>query len=314
MLNRRHLRIKVLHAVYAFFQSGNDNLSKGEQELFGAIEKVYDLYIILLSFIPQISDYLDSELELAKQKKLPTQSDLNPNKKLVNNKVIHALRINKELNTKLSNRKILWQNEGDLIRTVYKNVVVSDDYKNYLIKADSFAEDKNIVLTILDKMMLNDELFESYLEEKNIYWHDDFVIAGNAASKSINFLKENSGEFVPLLSLYKDEADDRAFVTQLFRKVILNKEQLTQLIESKTENWETERIALMDMILMQMAIAEMLYFENIPTKVSLNEYIDISKDYSTPKSKVFINGILDKVVDELKRNNKIKKTGRGLIE
>lgn len=314
MLNRRHLRIKVLQALYAFTTSGNDNLQKGEQELLTSIEKVYELYITLLSFFPEIADMLDKELDQAKQKYIPTADDLNPNKKFVDNKVIKLIRENEELNRKLRNKKVLWNNEQDLVRNIYRAVIASEEYANYLNAESSFKQDQDFINFILESYLLNYEPFIYFLEEKNIYWQDDFLIAGHAVVKTIKTFTEESNEFTSLSALYKDEDDDRKFLIELFRKTILNQKEWLSLISGKTENWETERIALMDILLMEMAITEMLCFENIPLKVSLNEYIDISKDYSTPKSKLFINGILDKLVIEFKRNGRIEKTGRGLIE
>jgi len=314
MLNRRHLRIKVLHALYAFIQSGNDNLQKGEQELLTAIEKVNELYITLLSFFPEIADMLDKELEQAKTKFIPTAEDLKPNKKFVEGKIIEFIRINNELKLKTRNKKVLWNSEQDLVRNIYRAVIASAEYNNYLKTEYSIKEEQDFLCFILETFLLNYEPFIYYLEEKNIYWQDDFSIAGHAVVKTIKSFTQNSNEYEALSPLYRDEEDDRRFIVELFRKTILNQKDLLQMISEKTENWELERIALMDIILMQMAISEMLNFESIPLKVSLNEYIDISKDYSTPKSKLFINGILDKLVIDFKRNGKINKTGRGLIE
>ncbi len=314
MLNRRHLRIKVLQTLYAFFQSGNDSLQKGEQELNTSIEKVYDLYILLLLLIPEAVAFLDQEQEVHKTKHLPTAEDLKPNKKLAQNPIAQHLTQHKPLASFANNRHLSWRGEQELIKKMVRSLQADPVYTAYLKEDGGFEADRNIINQLFLEHIASNEYLVSQFEERNIYWHDDYEMVTHAVVKTIEAIKPGQNADVALQPLFKDELDDRKFITDLFRKTILNSEEYATRIGAKTENWEVDRIALMDIIIMKMALAEMLWFSEIPLKVSLNEYIEISKQYSTPKSKLFINGILDKLVADLKAENRIRKVGRGLIE
>ncbi len=313
MLNRRHLRIKALQTLYAFFQSDNRDLAAGEKELFSGIEKVYDLYCIFLGVIAEVAGVLETEQEQAKFKNLPTQNDLHPNRRFLNNYIIRAIRDEPSLQREIKNRKLSWAFDPELMRKIYRSFISGDGYKEYLSVEPSEEKDLGIVLVLLETYIVNFESMEYHLEEKTIYWHDDFEVSGVAAMKSIRQVDPKKPS-LKLCALYKDEADDVAFVKQLFRMAVLHNDELQDMVANKTMNWEIDRIALMDILLMKMAISECLYLEEIPLKVSMNEYIEISKTYSTPKSRLFINGVLDKIVADLKTQNRIQKKGRGLIE
>jgi N utilization substance protein B len=313
MLNRRHLRIKVLQVLYAFIQSDNKDLSSGEKELFAGIEKVFDLYCIFLSVIGKVAETIDAEQEQARNKKLPTYEDLNPDKRFINNYITRAISESEILQREIKNRKLIWAHDSEIIKKIYRAFVASDAYKQYLSAAPSEEADLQAILSLLEEYIVNFEALEYFLEERTIYWHDDFEAAAVAAMKSIRLLS-NKKPLLTLASLYKDEKDDIAFVRQLFRMAVLHNDELQEMVAQKTKNWEIDRVALMDIILMKMALTEFLYMDEIPLKVSLNEYIEISKTYSTPKSRLFINGVLDKLVIELKEAGKIQKKGRGLIE
>lgn len=315
MLNRRHLRIKVMQALYAFFQSENNDLRKGEKELLFSIEKIYDLYISILLIIPEIVDFAIRTQEEAKQKMLPTAEDLDPNTKFINNRFVKQLSKNSELYRKAENRKISWRNEPELIKKIFLLVKNSDEYFEYMKSSDSsYEEDKEFIIKIFKKYISEFELLYHYFEEKSIYWMDDFELVNSIIVKTIKTFTPGSNEHTPLMPLYKDEEDDRNFAIELFRKTIIHNKEYETLIAEKTQNWEVERIAMMDVLLMKMAIAETLNFPSIPVKVTLNEFIEISKNYSTPKSKLFINGILDKLLADFKTGGKINKVGRGLME
>lgn len=316
MLNRRHLRVKALHNLYAAFQSGKLEMLKGEKDLLGGIEKVYDLYLYFLLLVQEVTEQALQEIEIAKVKKLPTPQDLNPNMRFVENKVAKLIASNIELHKKCANKKIAWNDEPEMIKKFFHLIKNDEKYKLYM-SPDSpigFEEDKKIWLHIIKELMFDFEPFQFYFEEKSIIWIDDFNIVYTAVIKTIEEFKPEDNENKSLSSLYKDEEDDRKFVLELFRKTILNDKENEIAISNHTENWEVERIAMMDVLLMKMAITEAVTFSNIPIKVTLNEYIELSKNYSSPKSKVFINGVLDKVFDLYKKEGKIKKAGRGLIE
>ncbi len=312
MLSRRHLRVKVLQALYAYFQSEKNDLLAGEKELNLSIEKVYDLYISQLLILPELTHIASIQIEERKNKKLPTKEDLNPNYKFVNNLLIKKIAEDKTLAAKANQRKINWTGEKELIRKLFAKIQKSDIYKAYMNNTqNSFAEDVEFTVQIFKKFIAEDDLLLHYYEERSIYWLDDFELVNSMLIKSLKQTKEN--EPLVILKLFNDEADDKKFMIDLFRKTIVNSKQYEEMISEKTKNWEVERIAAMDILIMKMALAEVLNFSNIPVKVSLNEYIDVSKRYSTPKSNVFVNGVLDKIFNELKAENKIQKSGRGLM-
>jgi len=313
MLNRRYLRIKVMQVLYSFFQSSDKDMNKAEKELFRNIEKIYDLYLSILLLFTDIRHQAELILEEGKNKMLPTQEELNPNRKFINNRVIRQLSENQSLQKEINNRKISWQVEPELIKKLFTTIKGSEEYTAYIGSSeDSYQTDKNFVIEIFKKYISEHEPLLYHFEEKSIYWVDDVWLVNSTIAKTLEFLSESSTNLV--MKLYKDEEDDKKFITELFRKTILMDSENEKLISGKTKNWELERIAMMDTLLMKMAITEMLVFSNIPVKVTLNEYIEISKLYSTPKSKMFINGILDSLVVDFKDQQKLVKTGRGLME
>jgi transcription antitermination protein NusB len=315
MLNRRYLRIKVMQALYAFFQSDNKDLGKGEREMFNSIERIYDLYLLMLQLIIEVRDLAANAMEDGKNKRLPTPQDLNPNTKFIDNTFIHQLASNTQLAKEASRRSISWQTEGELVKKVFHQIKGSEEYARYLASPDSsYKAHSEFIAEIYRKYIAEFELLEHHFEEKSIYWVDDYYLVNVMVLKTIQSFDESKGESVPLMPLYKDEEEDRQFVVDLYRKTILSDKENEQYIGEKTKNWEVERIAMMDVLLMKMAITEILNFPSIPVKVTLNEYIEISKLYSTPKSKGFINGILDKLVIDFKEQQKFRKVGRGLIE
>ncbi|MBI2271012.1 MAG: transcription antitermination factor NusB [Bacteroidetes bacterium] len=314
MLNRRYLRVKVMQALYAFFQSDNKDRGKGEKELLNSIEKIYDLYVYLLLLLIEIRDQAERITADARNKRLPTESDLNPSTLFIDNAVVKQLSENSRLKKEVTNRKITWQTDDELVRKILTTIKNSQEYQQYMNGGEhSYETDKQFILAIYKNCITDFELLEHYFEEKSIYWVDDLRLAHNGVLKTIEGLSSSANDFA-LMPLYKDEAEDKQFVIDLFRKTILHEKDSEQVISEKTKNWEVERIAMMDILLMKMAITEILHFESIPVKVSLNEYIEISKLYSSPKSKMFINGILDKLVQDFKRDSKLVKTGRGLME
>ena len=318
MLSRRYLRIKVLQAAYAFFQAGNDDLAKGEKQLILSIDKIHELIVYQLSFLIEIKDFSRIRMEESKKKFFPTEEDLNPNLKFIENRVLIQIEDNREYRKMHKRLKINWSEEQGMVRKAYLAIKESGYYQKYLEQAeDSFAHDRDILARILKKTLMGLELLEYYYENKSIYWaFDTYQIANLLLMKLLKSFESSDDEyeaFPEILGMGLQE-EDRAFMLGLFHKTILNSDQYAELIDDKAKNWDLDRIAMMDTILIKMALAELLEFPSIPVKVTLNEYIDISKYYSSAKSKVFINGVLDKLIIDLKEKNKIKKTGRGLME
>ncbi len=315
MLNRRYLRIIVMKALYGFFQSDTRDLAKSEKELFKNIDKIYDLYIYQLAIFQELRHVASIILEEAKGKHLATSANLNPNLKFVENKFISQLAENIHLQREINNRKISWDNEYELIKRIYNDIKASEYYWKYMNVSDnSYKTDRSFILTVFKENIAEFELLNHLYEERNLNWGDDIYIVNPMIVKTIESFKEEATPDFKLLPLYKDKEDDAEFVKELFAQTALRNEEVEKLIKDKTKNWEIERIAMMDVLLMKMAISEIIHFSNIPVNVSLNEYIEISKIYSTPKSNAFINGILDKLVADLKAADKINKMGRGLME
>lgn len=316
MLNRRYLRIKAMQALYGFFQAEDGDMPKGERELLRSIDRTYDLYIYLLLLLEEFVRVANNQIDIAREKKLPTKEDLDPNMRFVNNRLIAQLSVHPKLKREGEARKLTWQSdqEMDLVRQTWESIRQSDEYKAYMNgPEDSYKADQEFVLDIFKKYMADDDSFEHFIEEKNMHWPGDMNMA--VAPAVIRTLETGSETQEPQLApLFKDAEEDRQFVLDLYRKTIIENENCEKLISEKTKNWEVDRIAVMDVILMKMAIVELLQFTSIPVKVTLNEYIEISKTYSTPRSKQFINGILDKLVIDFRRDGTIKKTGRGLME
>lgn len=320
MLSRRHLRIKALQALYAFRQSHNDRLDVGEKQLLESINNIYDLYIHQLSFLLEVVDFAESRIDDGKQKHLPTAEDLNPNMRFVNNRLLSAIRQNRDFKRTSENLKINWQGEEELIRKVYIELKESKEYQAYMQSdEDTFARDKKIIGNLFKNYLSGNELLCFHYEELNIHWGDDIDIANMMVLKTVKVWEEAWDQYHDLPSLYRMPEhssinEDRIFVRELFRKTVMRDKTYEEIISKKTQNWEMDRIAIVDMLLLKMALAELLEMPEIPVKVTLNEYIDLSKMFSTPKSRVFINGVLDKLIVELKEEEKIKKHGRGLME
>ncbi len=313
MISRRILRIKVLQLLYAYYKSTDANLNKVEKELFHSINKTYELYHYLLLLIIEIKDYAAGRIEIARQKNYPSYEDLNPNTKFIENKVIHQIQINADFNNYLTHHKISWVRYPELIRKIYLKFRNSEEYKAYMDEPEnSYEHDKEILYHLYTSCIATTDDLYGNLEEQSIYWNDEVEFVISIIIKTIKGFKENDKGNVRLFTLFKNE-DDIEFVKRLFRKAILHKEEYIGLIQKYTQHWEIERIAFMDILILQLAITEVIEFESIPTKVTFNEFLEIAKYYSTNKSSIFINGVLDKIIGHLKENNKFKKQGRGLV-
>ena len=313
MISRRLLRIKVLQVLYAYYKSEQKDLNKSEKELHFSINKAYELYYYILLIILDVAQYAESRIELARNKIVPSLDDLNPNIRFIDNKLVLQLRNNKQFLRYLDIHHISWSNHPELIKELYINLTEADFFKEYMTAENTdYAAEKKIITRFISEIVLMSESLHQLMEEQSIYWNDDLDFVVSMVEKTLKKFRESDGEDKHLLELYKNE-EDRDFVIQLFRKSILNRDFALQMIEEKASNWDLDRIAFMDVLIMQMAVTEMIEFPSIPTKVTLNEFLEIAKYYSTEKSNTFINGVLDKIMQKLKEDKKIRKTGRGLI-
>ncbi len=313
MISRRLLRIKALMALYAFNRREDENLAQAETELMFSIGKSYDLYHSLLLLVLELADIAGEKIDQALQKRMPSHEDLNPRRRFIDNKVIAQLRKNIEFKTYVSNKKLSWINNSHIPRLLYNKMIVWEVYDDYM-KSDTenYLSDKKFITRLITELFSNSEDLNANLEEQSIYWNDDMEYISSMVEKTLKKFKTDSGELTPLMPLFKN-AEDEEFVKILFRKAILNTGKCSELIDKNTTNWEVDRIALMDILVMQLAITEILEFPEIPVKVTLNEYIEIAKYYCTSKSSTFVNGILDNIVKEIRDEGLINKFGRGLI-
>ncbi len=313
MISRRIIRTKVLQLLYSYYSSEEKSLSKTEKELFFCINKSYDLYHYLMALVIEIADYAEKRIEIKRNKHQPTYEDLHPNNKFTTNQVIQQLRSNRQLNTYFDQKKLSWKNNPELIKEFYLIMIESDLYKNYMAdKNRSFLDDRKFIEKFFNKIILVTEDLYIVLEEQSIFWNDDVEFVISMITKTIKKFNELTDSDQHLMPLYKDE-EDREFTKNLIRQSVINHVELRELIKVHSKNWDVERIAFMDILILQLAITEFLYFPSIPTKVTMNEYIELSKFYSTEKSSNFINGILDKTLKDLKNSEKVNKVGRGLI-
>ena len=313
MISRRVIRTKVLQVLYAYYSSEERSISNTEKELFFCIQKTYDLYHYLMSLVLEIADYAEQRIEIKKNKFQPTFEELNPNTRFVNNLFINQLRHNRQLNAYIEQKKLTWVNHPELIKELYLILTESEIYEAYMNSVSgSYLDDRKFIEKIFNSIFLVSEELYQVLEEQSIYWNDDVEFVISVIIKTFRKFSEYSDSSQPLMPLFKDE-EDREFAKDLLRKAILNHEELQGLVKEHSNNWDIERIAFMDILIMQLSITEFIFFPSIPTKVTMNEYIELSKYYSTDKSRNFINGILDKTLKDLKKEGKIKKTGRGLV-
>jgi N utilization substance protein B len=313
MLNRRHIRVKVMQSIYAMHQHQSDNLDKEEKFLFQSIENIQNLYLLLLSALIEIKKKEEEYIDLSSKKHLATKEERNPNLKFINNKVLVLLSESEALESALDFNNINnWKLNDDIILGLIDTIKESELYQNYIEKPNSsFEDDKYFIANLYTEVIAPSDRLYDYLEDYKLTWLDDLPGINTLILKQIKQLKgEHDNLVIP--KVYKDE-DDKEFVKNLFRKTVLNELELSKEYIDKTPNWDVERIAEIDTIILKMAICELLKFPSIPTKVTINEYLEIAKEYSTPKSSIFINGILDNLVKEFTQNGKLKKSGRGLL-
>ncbi len=307
MIDRVLIRLKIVQIVYAYYQNGGKNLDTAEKELFFSLSKAYDLYNYLLLLMVEVTKQANKRLNAAKNKLVPTKEELFPNTKFVENRFIAQLEVNKQLLEFSNNQKKTWENEADFVKTLCDKILESDIYKEYMAsETSSYEEDRELWRKLYKNIIFNNIELDQVLEDQSLYWNDDKEIVDTFVLKTIKRFDEKNGAKQELLPEFKDE-EDQDFARRLFRRTILNADYYRHLISENTKNWDLDRVAFMDVVIMQIALAEILSFPNIPVSVSLNEYVEIAKLYSTPKSGGFINGTLDGIVNSLKKENKLTK-------
>ncbi len=313
VLNRRHIRVKVMQSIYALHQKNSDDIEKEEKFLLHSIDSIQDLYLIMMSSLIEIRKKEVVFLEASSKKHLASPEEKNPNRKFVNNAVLQLLEGSSSLSIALEKRKINnWSMNDDYILILLNEIKQSSLYRNYMSsKKRSFEEDKEFVVDMFTELIAPNEKLYEYLEDNKLTWVDDIPLVNTQIQKQLKQISE-ADEF-RVAKLYKDQ-EDQEFVSLLFRKTVLNEVELAKEYIDKTPNWDADRIAEIDTIILKLAICEFLKFPSIPIKVTINEYLELAKEYSTPKSSIFINGILDNLVKEFQNENKIQKTGRGLIQ
>jgi N utilization substance protein B len=307
MINRVLIRLKIIQIVYAYYQNGGKNLDTAEKELFFSFSKAYDLYNYLLLLMIALTEYAQKRIDTAKAKLKPTAEELNPNLRFVQNKFVAQLEVNKQLREFVDNQKRTWDNDQEFVKELFDRIAASDLYKEYMASEDdSYAADREFWRKAYKTFIMNNESLDQVLEDQSLYWNDDKEIVDTFVLKTIKRFDEKNGKSQPLLPEFKDD-DDQEYARRLFRRSILNADYYRHLISENTKNWDLDHIAFMDVIIMQTALAEILSFPNIPISVSLNEYLEIAKLYSTRKSAGFINGTLDGIINNLKKDGKLNK-------
>lgn len=314
MLNRRHIRIKVMQTLYASQGSESDNVKTNEKFLLQSLNSMYDLFLAQFGLLLEVHKRAKDRLEKSQQKHLATQEDKNPNSKFVNNEVLNLIALNDNLKEHLEDQKENhWYLDFEYVDVIFKHMLQSDLYKDYMsTKTSTFNEDKNFVIDLFTEIIApNDKLYD-YFEDKRITWLDDLPVVNTAILKLLKKVKPSTNVKFFTPDLFRD-VEDKEFGIELLKKTILNQTHFNEEISTKTKNWDSDRITHVDTILMQMAICEFQKFPSIPVKVTINEYLEIAKEYSTPKSSTFINGILDKIIKEYSSNGQLNKVGRGLM-
>lgn len=313
MLTRRHIRVKVLQSIYAYNQREYPDIEAQEKFLWYSIEQMRDLYLLLLQLLVVLPEHAQGYLAKSQRKYLATDTEKNPSLNFVENKVLKLIASNPIFSETIKRKKLnYWEMDTEYVNIILKELRNRSWYEDYLNqKETTFKVDQKFIVRLYKEVIAPNEKLYDYLEDKRLTWLDDFPIVNTAIVKMLGTLNEKNAANLLLPDLYKNY-EDKEYALQLFRKVILNEDKLNAEIEGKTPNWDQERIADLDLIIIKMGIVEFLHFPSIPVRATINEYLEVSKEYSTPKSSIFINGILDKLVKEFEENGKLNKIGRGL--
>ena len=307
MINRILIRIRVIQIIYAYYQNRNKDVRQVEKELLLGLQKSYDLYYFFLLLMVEITDLYEKRVEIKMNKFLPTHEDLNPKMQLINNQFINQLRENRMFVKHLTERPMSWENHSNFVKGLLDAILESDTYKEYSqLEKPTYKDDKDFWRKSFKSFIYRNEELDDILEDESIFWNDDIEIVQSFVQKTIKQFNKSEGEDQRLLPMFNDE-EDKEYAIKLIRETLLNELSYREQITLHAQNWDFERIAFMDVIIMQVAMAELYSFTSIPISVTLNEYIDIAKSYSTPKSSTFINGILDAVVTEIRKDKTILK-------
>jgi N utilization substance protein B len=307
MINRILIRIRVIQIVYAWYQNRDKDLRQVERELLFGLQKSYDLYYYLLKLMIEITDLHEQRVSTKKNKFLPTPEDLNPNLHIINNQFIEQLRGNRMLVDYTTERPMSWESNFNFVKGLLDSILASDTYKEYAqLEKPTYKDDKEFWRKVFKTFIHRNEELDDILEDESIFWNDDIEIVQSFVLKTIKQFNKSEGEDQALLPMFNDD-EDREYATKLLRVTLENGQAYREKITQNAENWDFERIAYMDVVIMQVAMAELYEFPTIPIRVTLNEYIDLAKAYSTPKSSTFINGVLDAIVTDLKKENPIFK-------
>ena len=314
MLNRRQLRIKLLHVLYGYYQDENPDPVRAHKALEHSVHKMQELYVLLLLLIGSMQGMAIDRIESGRKKRLPAPEDLNPNTKFVNNRPLRIIANSRNLQRASEELGVGWGDQQEMLRKIFRGLLEHEEYVEYMASEErGFRHDREYLTRMFRKHMIQNEPFEDVLEEKSIFWNDDLDLCASMVIKTVKTIREEDDD-VQLLPLWREDDDDRQFMETLFQNTLGQAKENEELITAAAANWDLDRFALIDRILMKMAIAEARSFESIPLKVTLNEYIELSKYYSTPKSSGFINGILDQLFNEMKADKRIVKVGRGLLD
>lgn len=319
MLYRRHLRIKVLQSLYSWYTGGTSDIIVGEKQLLQSIDRLHDLFVYQLSFLVEVKRFAEIRIQENKQKFYPTEEDLNPNLKFVENKVLNGIENNNEFLISENRLKVNWTDQSDMVLKFYNLLKSKQFYIKYMASEESSIEaDKKLIVKITDLLLPDFEILKSYYEEKSLYFTDGYDLVILLLIKFIENFSNSFSSSSSLPGIYKPaingKNEDREFVRVLYKSVIRNDEDTNEELKVRTKNWEFERIPLMDIILLKMAIVELKKMETVPVKVTLNEYIELAKYFSTANSKIFVNGVLDRLIREYREEGKINKAGRGLVD
>ena len=311
MLSRRLLRIKVLKALFAHIKADAGHMAASEKNLIASVDKAYDLYFQLLALPEELVSYAAERQQIAMQKKLPTFEDLHPNTKFIDNRVIRTIANTDAVNDYVAKHKLGWKNYPELIRSIFNQLSESDYYRTYMAREERSFEEDRAMVDYLFTMLADCPALDEVLEEMSIYWVDDLPYILMMIQRTLSNMRI-SHTALRVADKYKSE-EDPAFLTTLFEKALLHFDEYQELLDRFTANWDIERVVFMDNLILGTAVAELVSFPSIPVKVTMDEWIEISKYYSTPGSSTFINGVLDKIVAALTEEGKIQKSGRSLI-
>ena len=307
MINRVLIRLKVIQVIYAYYQNGGKNVEAAEKELFYSLSKAYDLYRYLLLLMVEVTRFADRRIDNRRHKLRPTTEDLNPNTRFIDNAFMAQLAANLQLEEFAGNQKRTWDDEGDFVKNLFEKIETTEAYQEYMAKETlTYEDDRELWRKLYRVVIMQNDEIDDILEEQSLYWNDDKTIVDTFVLKTIKRFDPENGAEQELMPEFRDE-EDKQFASRLLRSAINNAEAYRKQMENNAKNWDMERFAFMDILIMQVALAEIMCFPGIPVSVSLNEYVEVAKMYSTPKSGGFINGMLDSIVNQLKKENKLNK-------